>query len=338
MMKSFYVIGSQQKENVTDYTKDWYLYQKGLVLRIDPEYGSSKVCVEHDTQSYVGMDEEELSIEFKAGTIREGKLYVCTRNEVLIYDLRKFERVGYISLPCFNDLHHVCPTQRESLLIANTGLDMVLEITPNGKVLREWNVLGEDPWERFSRDIDYRKVATTKPHRSHPNFIFQVHGDVWVTRFAQKDAICLTQPNQHIKIDIERPHDGIVYENFVYFTTVDGHIVIANLMNRQIEQVVNLNEITEISDYSSIRPLGWCRGLKVLDREHIIVGFTKLRRTKWRENVHWIKRRFGIPAGKMPTRVALYNLKHRKLCWEKNLQENGMDTVFSIHLCDSIDS
>ncbi len=67
-----------------------------------------------------------------------------------------------------------------------------MEVTPEGEILREWSVIGEDTWARFSRQIDYRKVPTTKPHRSHPNFAFLLEGDIWTTRCDQKDAICLT--------------------------------------------------------------------------------------------------------------------------------------------------
>ncbi len=39
--------------------------------------------------------------------------------------------------------------------------------TPEGQVLAEWNVLGEEPWSRFSRDVDYRKIVSKKPRLSH---------------------------------------------------------------------------------------------------------------------------------------------------------------------------
>ena len=36
-------------------------------------------------------------------------------------------------------------------------------------------------WERFDPEVDYRQVPTTKPHETHPNFVFIVEEDVWVT-------------------------------------------------------------------------------------------------------------------------------------------------------------
>ena len=75
------------------------------------------------------------------------------------------------------------PTPEGNLLITNTGLDSVMEMTLDGEVLHEWGVLGDDPAERFPRDVDYRKIVSTKPHRSHPNNTFYSNGQVWVTRF-----------------------------------------------------------------------------------------------------------------------------------------------------------
>ncbi len=53
-----------------------------------------------------------------------------------------------------------------------TGLDMVAEITLEGELVQSWSALGGDPWQLYSRDTDYRKVATLKPYRAHPNFAF----------------------------------------------------------------------------------------------------------------------------------------------------------------------
>lgn len=328
-MNDLYIVGGQQKKGALN-KKEWHRHKQGLILRVNPQRGISEVCTEYVTPPEACATEDP-SILFKAGTVEDGKLYACTPTEVLIYTLPHFEQFHYLSLPFFNDLHHVQPTAEGNLLIAVTGLDMVVEVTPLGEVLREWNVLGQDPWDRFSRQTDYRQVLTTKPHLAHPNYVFQIGKDIWVTRFEQRDAICLTQthPQRCIEIGVERPHDGNLYEEYVYFTTVDGHIVVANLNNGQVEQIVDLNEISETNG----RILGWCRGLHILDRDHVIVGFSRLRPTKFRENLRWARHRLGLhkSAGNLPTRIALYNLKQHKLCWEQNLEEAEMSVIFSIH-------
>jgi hypothetical protein len=86
------------------------------------------------------------AILFKSVFLSDDKLFTCTSTEVLVYQLPGFQLLHYISLPCFNDLHHVYPTREGTLLVAVTGLDMVVEVGTAGEVIREWNVLGEDPW------------------------------------------------------------------------------------------------------------------------------------------------------------------------------------------------
>jgi len=61
-------------------------------------------------------------------TLPGNKLCTCTSTEVLVYELPTFKLLHYIFLPCFNDLHHVYPTQQGTILVVVTGLDMVVEI------------------------------------------------------------------------------------------------------------------------------------------------------------------------------------------------------------------
>src|SRR5262249_12030981 len=134
------------------------------------------------------------AVLFKSSTIAGNKFYTCTSTEVLVYELPGFRLLHYISLPCFNDLHHASPTSGGIILVAVTGLALVVEVSTSGELVREWSVLGQDTWSKFSRATDYRLVPTTKPHSSHPNHVFELNGEVWVTRFQQRDAICLTKP------------------------------------------------------------------------------------------------------------------------------------------------
>lgn len=66
-MKNLYVIGGQHKRDA--FGKDeWHRYQKGLILRVDPEAGTSETCVEYVTPPEACAAEEDPSILFKAGT------------------------------------------------------------------------------------------------------------------------------------------------------------------------------------------------------------------------------------------------------------------------------
>jgi hypothetical protein len=327
-MTSLYVIGGRQKRGVDiARTDEWHHYSAGIIVSVDLETGSVRSCVEHISPPDACASAQDPSILFKAGTLVGNRLYVPTQTELLIYTLPSFTRVGYRSLPCFNDVHHVCPGPDDSLLVANTGLDMVVEVTRDGVVRREWSVIGETLWTRFSRDVDYRKVVTTKPHRSHPNHVFLLGDDIWVTRCDQHDALCLTREQPVIHLGDRPVHDGLVRNERIHFTMVSGHVVIVDAATKCVSGRHDLNAI-----YGATKSLGWARGLEVLDDDHIVVGFSRLRPTKWKQNIQWVKNQLGGEASDVfPTRIAMFDIRRGRLCWEVDLERAGMNAVFSIH-------
>ena len=316
-----YVIGGHVRQNLFRKLEEWQSCDKALIVQLDPGTQQSTPCVEYSSPPECCADDQP-AILFKAASMRGATLYACTSTEVLAYKLPKFEQLLRISLPCFNDLHHVCPTSRDTLAIAVTGLDMVIEITEEGEVVREWNVLGEDPWSHFSRATHYRKVPTTKPHRSHPNHLFELNGELWVTRFEQRDAICLSAPGR-IDISVERPHDGLLFHDSLYFTTVDGHILVVDTKSLAVRQVYNLNRMHP----EPRQILGWCRGLLPLDERYVWVGFTRVRPTKFKENLAWIK---NAGARHTASHIGLYDLLEQKCVREIALEPHGIGVVFSL--------
>ncbi len=333
-MTDLYVIGGRAKPNRRN-LEEWHGYESGLILRLNSETGAGECVAEYVSPPETCPDDQP-SITFKAGTLSGDRLHVCTQTEVLTYRLRDFRRQNHISLPIFNDVHHVLPTDDDGYLVAVTGLDMVAELGPDGAVRREWGVLGNDTWERFSREIDYRKVPTTKPHRSHPNFVFRTGSDIWVTRHFQRDAICLTNPDRRIDIGVGGPHDGLVVGDRVYFTTVDGAVVRADVNTGAVEKLLSANDIVRTE-----QPLGWCRGIQVLDERHVLVGFSRIRQTRFRDNVQWVKdrlkslARYGQSHLTKPTRISCFDIERKALCWDFNLEDFGMNAVFSIHSADT---
>jgi hypothetical protein len=326
-MSHLYLLGGRQRKLLFKNEEEQRLYEAAIILLLDTSAGTAKVELEYKTPPEARASDESSHV-FKTASLIGNKLYTCTSTEVLIFEVPSFKRVGYISLPCFNDLHHVTPTPEGNLLVANTGLDMVVMFTTQGRVLAEWNVLGEDPWSRFSRDVDYRKVESTKPHQSHPNSVFQLGDDIWVTRLSQKDAICLTTPGKRVNIDVQRPHDGLVHGDRIYFTTVDGKIVIANRHSLQIDQVIDLNEIHRVRHKQELL-LGWCRGVLPLDERRIWVGFTRVRKTKFTENVLWVKHAFKDR--ERATHIALYDIVEGVCLQEIDLEDYGMNVIFGIY-------
>jgi hypothetical protein len=320
MLKNLYVVGGRQRapRPLSAGNGRWTGYQQGVILRIDTSNGEWEEALCYVSPPDV-LAPEDAAINFQAGTIKDNVLYICTQTEVLIYGLPDFEQLGYVSLPIFNDLHHVYPTPTGSILVANAGLEMVMEVTLEGQVLRSWNVLGED-CSKISSEIDYRKIST-KPHRSHPNYLFYLDSQPWATRFHQGDAICLTQPDKQIQISTERIHDGVVHDGHIYFSSVNGCIYIANTTTLMVERVVYLNRI-----HSNETLLGWCRSLLV-DEDKLWVGFSRIRPTKWRENVGWVMRGFK---DSRPTHIACYDLSKNECVTEIDVESLGLNVIYSI--------
>jgi hypothetical protein len=324
-MPTLYVLGGKQNRHVLKNNEEWNLYDGALVLSIDTETGAVSKCFEYQSPRETKANDNS-SVLFKSGTLIADRLYACTSTEVLVLKLPEFQVLHYVSLPCFNDLHHVIPGHDGSLLAVVTGLDMVVRFTPQGEVLEEWNVLGEEsPWVRFSRDIDYRAVASTKPHQSHPNFVSELNGEVWVTRMRQRDALCLSDRRKRVDIAVEYPHDGLVRFDKMYFTLVDGRTVIASTSSLQVEQIIDLKTIDNPNAL-----LGWCRGILPLSPSRWWVGFSRVRKTRFQENILWVKKVIKEGMREEPTHIALYDMDSRRRVHWIDVEPYGMNAVFSI--------
>ncbi len=321
-MNKICVGGGEFRSSVFRKLQEWESCKQAMFVELDPTRKTSRNCVSYVSPPQTCPDELP-AILFKSVTVRGNKLYACTSTEVLIYDLPSYRVANHISLPCFNDLHHVYPTPQGTLLVMVTGLDMVAEVSLDGALLRHYDVMGEDTWSIFSRDTDYRKIPTTKPHRAHANHIFQVEDEIWVTRFHQRDAISLRDPSRKIEIAVQRPHDGFLFNGSLYFTTVDGHVVLANPKTLQVERIIDLNTFSG----QGSETLGWCRGLLPLDDRFLWVGFTRVRPTKFRENLNWIRQQ---PTKHRPSHVALYDLQNESCLEEIETEPHGIGVVFTL--------
>ncbi|REJ67084.1 MAG: hypothetical protein DWQ31_11545 [Planctomycetota bacterium] len=296
-------------------------FESAVIARVDGERPSQAFQYKTPTEK---LASEKKSTVFKAATITDERAYLCTETEVLVCRFPDFEIERLVSLPIFNDVHHVVPADDGSLWVVITGLDAVAQISPDDEVLRLTDVLGRDVWDKFDRDTDYRMVATTKPHDAHPNYLFFIDGAPWVTRFKQRDAACLDDLSRTIPVGDRPLHDGHVVGDHVLFTSVDGHVFRINHRSGQRE-VFDLNELSTNKN----RPLGWCRGLLPTE-EGLWVGFTRLRYTRLKENLSWIRHGFTSHA-ELPTRIALYDLDSFGLIREVDLEGVDQNAVFSIH-------
>jgi hypothetical protein len=300
---------------------DWYEYEAALAVEVDPTTGDTTPVHEHVSPPEATPDGGG-TVLFKSGTLRGERLWTCTQTEVMIYRLPSWQRETYLSLPVFNDLHHVLPLDDGKMLVAASGLDMVFEIATDGEVTRSWDVTGRDLWHRFSPDKDYRKVPTTKPHASHPNFVFAIGPELWATRFEQRDAVSLTEPGRRIDIGTERVHDGVVFGDTIFFTTVNGGLVLVDAPTLKVRQTIDLTAM-----HPPDMLLGWTRGLYVVDETTVWVGFSRIRPTKFRENLGWLARGFKRDFG---THVGLYDLDRMENLAQISVEGAGLSAVFGI--------
>lgn len=328
-MAKLYVLGGRERRpglKEPSQNEVWELYEAALIFEIDTDTPRVHTCVEY-TSPREARAGDKPSAQFHSGAVIDRTLYACTRTEILIFQLPEFTRIGYISLPCFNDLHHVTRSSDGNLLAVSTGLDMVIKLTPRGEVLNQWNVIGEDPWMRFSRTIDYRQVETTKPHASHPNHVFELDGEVWVTRFHQQDAISLNGSGGRIEIGDERAHDGLVRGQRIYFTGVDGKIVIVNRRTLKVDEIIDLRTIQDSN--REVLP-AWCRGIYPEDEQRIWVGFTRIRKTQFQENLRWVKTILHKGTLAKRTHIALFDIINKRCLQEIELEPYGMNAVYGI--------
>ncbi|MFT5233543.1 MAG: hypothetical protein ACI9UK_000318 [Candidatus Krumholzibacteriia bacterium] len=325
-MSRVYVTGGKQRKGAKG-EEEWFSYAEAMIMEIDLEYSTARLVASYVSPAAHVPDEPMSNIVFKAGSLDKNTMHVCTQTEILTYQLPEFTLVNCLTHKWFNDLHHVVVNAAGNFLVAVTGLDLVIEMTKEGEIVREMPVLEEDVWQRLDRDKDYRKVLTTKPHLSHPNYVFEFGGNVYATRLNQKDAICVTDRALGIAPGIEKLHDGVVANGWVYFTSVDGHIVKADLTGSREIEIFDLNAMTDTN-----KTLGWCRSLHLLSADQIVVGFSRIRPSKIRENVRWAKHQLGLRehAGTMGTHLACYNLATGTHEWDIDLEVHDMNAVFSI--------
>jgi hypothetical protein len=327
MTDALWAVGGRQRLTFR-HLDEWNKFCAAVVVRV--EDGRAERVLEYVSPPEHCPDELP-SVLFKAATIDGDTAWLCTQTEILECAVPSFAIRRVLSLPCFNDLHHVTPGPDGTLFVAVTGLDAVAEITRDGDLIRLVSVLGGDPWERFSPETDWRKITTTKPHRAHPNYIFFIDGRPWVTRFEQRDAVPVDDlAGSRFAVSTGGGiHDGNLHGNRLCFTAVDGHVVTFDLATGERTDH-DLNNVREPDDD---RPLGWCRGVLPLGGGRAWVGFTRLRHTKLRQNLSWLRHGFRATEHHraLPTRVALYDFEQPAKLQEIDLEDAGLNAVFSVH-------
>lgn len=302
---------------------DWNSFGGGVLIVYDTDS-----CTVDSRFEYVTPIEnkpsEFSSILFKSFD-REGKhLFLTTKTEVLIYDMVAGEVDACISHPLMNDVHHISVT-KDFLYVVSTGIDSVLVFNRSDFSLKDIIFVGDGAFQdKFCRNKDYRKIESLKPHECHPNYFFSFRNRSYVTRLKQRDCVDVESGRKYPICD-NFIHDGVVFEDKVFFTSVDGRLIVSDFRS--------MNEIYDLKDCDeSGVPLGWCRGVLPVDHGRAWVGFSVLRNTRFKENVKWayskLLNRKSYTSKR--TRISLYNTFTREVEREVFLDDFGMDAVFRI--------
>jgi hypothetical protein len=76
--------------------------------------------------------------------------------------------------------------------------------------------------------------------------------------------------------------------------------------------------------------LGYCRGVLLVDERFVWVGFSRLRPTKFRQNLNWVRH---PKRNHRPSHLALYDLQSGTCLQEIETEPHGIGVVFSIFQC-----
>lgn len=272
-----------------------------LAMILDLETGEIVHWAEYVTPDEIRVPDQK--IQFTGNCFIDGSWYVCTHNEVVVYDEwppRTPSRK--ISLRGFNDLHHCFPW-RGNLAVSNTGLETVDIVSLEGELLERHDLLAGHPdARRIDESIDYRRIPDTKPHVRHANHLFELHGELWTGQLRTLDAVCVADQGKRLEMEVGMPHDGTMLNGSVVFTTTNGHLVFFEGGSPDARTIYNLTEMTP-----DFQQLGWCRGVASIpgSETDYLVGFSALRRSKWKEFGYFIKHGHEVPN----SRIARYDLR-----------------------------
>ena len=82
-MSHVYVPGGRQRKTAANAEEEWALYEGTLIVRLDTETDRSELAVDYVSPPEACPDGRPAFL-FKSGSLRGGRLYVCTSTEVLI--------------------------------------------------------------------------------------------------------------------------------------------------------------------------------------------------------------------------------------------------------------
>lgn len=325
MSESLLITGGKLRANGFELGEGKY-YGCAKLLQLDTRTGdfTELLSVDEGTENF---PDEHPNLEFTVGDVAGSELWLAMDTEIRLYSYPALDLIKTFSHPCFHNVHSLA-VREDKLFVTSTGLDMVVILDKqSGEIIEMVNAQDKPVWHRFSADVDYRKFHSTRPHDCHPNYVFWVDDQPWVTRCTQEDAVSLSDMSKRIDISGSKNisvHDGIVKGDYVYFTSVDGCIAIADKYSHQVIETI---ELSSMSGYGSLR--GWCRGL-YLSGDVFYVGFSRLRKTKRREKLEWVSRLINRGRALEDCSVLAVDINKREIIGDFTIPSHMIDAIYSI--------
>lgn len=329
MSKYILVSGGCERPNGYELGEGKY-YERARLLKIDINSGSVDIILEKG-EGGANYPDEHPNLQYTSCCLVGNTLWLPTDTEIfkLSYPDLTVEKI--ISYPFFHNIHAV-NVFNNVLYVSSTGLDLVAKLDFDGNILGIYNTEGKDVWHRFSKNKDYRLIHSTRPHDCHPNFTFMLNNQPWVTRCRQQDAVCLEDIS--LKLEITDPkkrisvHDGIVHNDRIFFTSVDGYIITINPNTLKIDEEINVLEAL------NNEKLGWARGLVICNNNIAYIAFSRLRRTRMKEKLAWLAKGQISKMSGMPACVLAFDLINRKIVNRYNIPLGHVDAIYGLELVD----
>lgn len=324
------ISGARERENGFELGEGKY-YEQAKLLKLDLD--TSKVStIKEKSDGGTHYPDEHPNLQYTSMCLDGDVLWLPTDTEIFKLSYPSLEVLTVISEPYFHNIHSVNVFDKK-VYVTSTGLDLVAVYDEDGTLLEMFNTEGKALWHRFSAEEDYRLIHSTRPHDCHPNFVFKWQDEAWVTRCRQQDAVCLT--NVEKKMELTDPlnrisvHDGMLFGDLIYFTSVDGMIIVMDPTTQKIVEQFNL--VKELNKGE----LGWARGLSISEDGIAYVGFSKIRRTKMVEKLAWLALGQLNKMRYIPASVVAYDLKNRKVIKQYIVPMEEIDAVYGIELANA---
>ena len=284
--------GMQREAGVLDRDHS-RLFGTARAVIVDTADGSMQVLTDYrDAPNVCEQRPDRVGHVFKGISKRPGGWLLCTQRTVVWVDSKGVVERSWSS-PLLNDAHHAI-AHDGALWIASTGLDAVLEVRNDKTTMHPLS-------DELGRDVDYR-CLDRRPHAVHPNHLFVHEGILWVTCLHER-GVRNVLAGERKTIASERLHDGVVHDDLIWFTTVDGYLVGIDAQGDLVRRVC-------LADSKRVgEPLGWCRGLTISEGV-AWVGFSRLRATPWRHHLAWMRGavRGWQVATRRPSHIAGFDL------------------------------